>query len=689
MRNIKAVSLALLLFIYPILVLSSVSLRYTETIHRVTTGRTFDETIFGSQLADSLAALGFLLLFTALTFRSTPVRLASVTVFAVGIALYAINSDVLVVIGIATLPSLVAIISTSIIANRRTRGKSETSISVSQRFDMRRVMAALLIIIIILEVGALTRWVSYPLYPTEIYSDPSWRFAELESALFHSLALLSPFLVVLIAFSFFYKWFMPDLFKRMTSVVHGRRQNSDQPAYTPSQSPQPTNSEHKVKPRPVGKYPQMGSRASAGPIGKAGPVVATYDTSAKTSTIAKNAHWVILSAALIIAPLVVIYPHLPGVNPTGSGVSTDERYYVNWMSQLRANSGETWTDALANAFTINNGDRPLTLLLILAIANLTGSPDLTVIRFLPVALAPALVLANYVLIRYALRSKNEGRLKIFASIGAVFAALSPQIVVGEYSGFLANWIALVAGCFAFYFLIKGWESQNRGQSIRSFGILFVILLSMMLIHVYTWAHLLAIMLLFGGISYIFARKTVAHPKIKIIMILLVIGTAFSIDLVRSSYFSTPAAIESDSALSENILPQDTSGRWNRIYFTMSSYVGGFLSNPVLLLLGLLWMVKADLSKGFDRLLLSMFFISAIPIMFGSIEFQTRVLYNIPFQIPALLALYAYGGVKSGLFRSLLIVAVVATLATYTLHSMANLYLELPDGFVMDKQFLLP
>ena len=688
MRNIKAVSLALLLFIYPILVLSSVSLRYTETIHRVTTGRTFDETIFGSQLADSLGALGFLLLFTALTFRSTPVRLASVAVFAAGIALYAASSGMLLAMGIATMPALAAIMTASIIASRRSEGKAEPSASLPQRLDMRRVMEALLIIIIILEVGALARWITYPLYPTEMYSDPSWRFAELESALFHGLGLLSPFVVVLIAFSFFYKWFMPDLFKRMASVLHGRRQNSDQPAYIPSQIPQP-NSEHKDKLRPDGKDTQKGSRAVTGPTGEAGRVVATYDTSAKTSTIARNAHWMILSAALIIAPLVVIYPHLPGVNPTASGVSTDERYYVNWMSQLRANSGETWTDALAKAFTINNGDRPLTLLLILTIANLTGSPDLMVIRFLPVALAPALVLANYMLITYALRPKNEGRLKIYASVGAVFAAFSPQIVVGEYAGFLANWIALIAGCFAFYFLIRGWESQNRGQSIRSFGILFVILFGMMLIHVYTWAHLLAIMLLFGGISYIFARKTVARPKIKIIIILLVIGTAFSIDLARSSYFSTPAAIESDSALSENILPQDTSGRWDRIYFTMSSYVGGFLSNPVLLLLGLLWMVKADLSKGFDRLLLSMFFISAIPIMFGSIEFQTRVLYNIPFQIPALLALYAYGGVKSGLFRSLLIAAVIATLATYTLHSMANLYLDLPDGFVMDKQFLLP
>src|SRR5207249_9814766 len=87
------------------------------------------------------------------------------------------------------------------------------------------------------------------------------------------------------------------------------------------------------------------------------PVVATYAPKSSSITV-RNVHWMILSAALILAPLLAMYPHLTGINPEGSGVSTDEQYYVNWMSKLRAESG-TWSDAIANAFTINNGDRPL------------------------------------------------------------------------------------------------------------------------------------------------------------------------------------------------------------------------------------------------------------------------------------------------------------------------------------------
>jgi hypothetical protein len=676
-RNIKAVSLALLLFIYPILILSTASVRYTETIHRVTTSQTFDETLFGSGLADSLAALGFSLLFASLTFRSKPVRLASIAIFAAGTALYIAGSDVLLAIGIATLPVLVG----SLIAiGFATKKKSEeTGRPVRLQPDAIRVAGALLLIIIILEIGAAARWVTYPFFPTEMYSGPSWRFAQLESALFHSLGLLSPFLIVLVAFSFVYKWYILEILGRIKNAF----QNQRHPTSLPESDKRPSTRD----PQPGGKLyreEKYEPKADA-------PVVVTTFAAKPSTKLARNVHWMILSAALVIAPLLVMYPHLQGINPTGSGISTDEQYYMNWMSKLRADPGSTWIDSAANAFTINKGDRPLTLLIILALANLTGSPDLMVIRYLPVALAPLLVLANYFLLRRSLRSRDgEGKLKFYASVGAMFAVFSPQIVVGQYAGLLANWMALVAAYFAFYFLIRGWESQNRKQMASSFGILLGILVVMMLVHLYTWAHLLAIILLFAGMSFVFSRRSVTTPKIKLAVMLIVVGTAFAIDYAKSSYFITPTAAGSESAIGTNITPQDATGRWDRLFFTLHTYVGGFLSNPALLLLSLVWLVRADLSKGLDRLLLSMFFILAVPITFGSIEFQTRVLYNIPFHIPALLAIYGIGlGKEMNASRALLILAIALTFATFALRAMANLYLELPEGYVLDEQFLLP
>ncbi|MGH9878245.1 MAG: hypothetical protein ACRD5H_11450, partial [Nitrososphaerales archaeon] len=421
--------------------------------------------------------------------------------------------------------------------------------------------------------------------------------------------------------------------------------------------------------------------------GSATPQISAY--AQRTSTVKrKNVHLVVLSAALVVAPLLAMYPHLPGVNPSGSGVSTDEQFYLNWMSQLRSRTDASWSDSISNAFTINRGDRPLSLLIILSISNLTGQPDLMVIRFLPVALAPILVLASYALIRYALRSKRGGKVNLYASIGAIFAAFSPQVIVGEYAGLLANWSALIVAYFGLVFLLRGWESQNRNQAILSFGSLFAILVVMMLIHLYTWAHFLAVIVLFAGLSYVLARGTVSSPKTKVLVMLLVVGSTFSIDYAKSSYFATPSAAESDSAIATNIQSQGTADRWDRLQFTLSSYVGGFLSNPILFILALVWIVRAKLSIGLDRVLLSMMFIMALPITFGSVEFQTRVFYNIPFHIPAMLALFNTNS-KDRSSHILLIVAICLILATYALRSMANFYLEIPEGITLDRQFLLP
>jgi hypothetical protein len=316
-----------------------------------------------------------------------------------------------------------------------------------------------------------------------------------------------------------------------------------------------------------------------------------------------------------------------------------------------------------------------------------------VVRYLPVALAPMLVVANYMFLRYSLRSSDLTKIKLYAAIGTMFAAFSPQLVVGEYAGLLSNWLALIAGYFAFYFLIKAWESQSRNQMVYSFGAVFALLVVMMLVHLYTWANLLAIIVLFAGMSFLFARRSVKNSKLKLVVMLAIVAAAFSIDYAKSSYFATPTAAGSGSAIEGNIEPQDANGRWERLFFTLNTYVGGFLSNPVLLLPALLWMVRADLSRGIDRLLLVMFFIMAVPITFGSIEFQTRVLYNIPLHIPVLLLLF-YGATKfkDRMMTSryvLLMIAISLAMATYALRAMVNLYLELPDGYVLEDQFLLP
>jgi len=673
LRNARAASLAIVFFLYPIVALSYFSINYTETVHRITMRQNFDVSLFGSLEVDSLTAIGLGLLFLALNSRLKVSKIAFVLLFMAAISAFFTAGWTLVLGALAIVPAIVALLITAANADRKRPlyGRSKRL-----PFDGKRVAAIFLGIVIIIEAGALAKWIAYPFIPGEIFGDISWKFAELESALFHSLGLLSPVLVVLLAFSFLFRWYLVDGLRKISKAFVPTRNDS-------------------MKQESVAQPAEHKKQVETTVRTKSSSLLVTY---AATNTLtSRHLHRGLLALALVVAPLLMIYPHLPGINPGGEGVSTDEQYYSRWTSLFRASisAGDgSWAQILTSAFTINNGDRPLTLLAILTISNLGNVPDLMVIRFLPVALAPALVASNYILLRRTLSAKQFGanRVKVFASIGAVLAIFSPQIVVGEYAGLLANWIALTVAYFAFYLMISGWESVDRKNLFVSSGALFAVLLVTMLIHLYTWAHLLAVVVLFASLSYLLSRKTVSAPRTKLLIMIAVVLVSFTVDYGRSLYFGTPAATEGGSALASNMEAHDPSSRWDRLYITLGSYVGGFLSNPALFLLALVWVVRSK-QNGLSILMLSMLIMLSVPVAVGSVEFQTRVLYNTPIHVAAVMALMWTGG-KLGRqsedksLQKLLIVCMIFVMATYALRAMANLPLELPDGYQLERNFLL-
>jgi hypothetical protein len=684
--NIRAASLALLMFLYPIVALSFFSVRYIETIHRVSTRTEFDVSLFGSLSADSLAAVGLGLLYLGLSSRLSVSKVILVGIFAAAVVAYQLSHISLVIGALAVLPAILALLAIAGISDKRDPISDKSKrIFARLPFDGKRVGAAFLAIVIVIEAGALTRWVAYPLFPSELYSDATWKFAELESALFHSFGLLSPILVALLGFSFLYRWYILDLASKMVRrlVPKGRRD--------------PQQLAHSVKPGETGQV--SGSLGNAGQARSTSQAASLVEKNAREhTTSSRRIHYGLLALALTIAPLLMIYPHLPGINPDGEGISTDERYYLEWMRLMRAGadgSPQMWTDILANAFTVNNGNRPLTLIFVVALSELTGVPDLLVIRFVPVLLAPALVLSNYLLLRGTLSAKHfgSGRVKVFAAVGAIFAVFSPQIIVGEYAGLLANWLAMTLVYFAFYLSIRLWESVSGKQMLYWVGALFAILLVIMLIHVYTWANLLTVISVFAGLSYITIRKSVQSPKVKLLVFAAIVATSFSVDYARSQYFETLDAADPESSLASNIRPNDPSSRWDRLTFTLWSYVGGYLSNPVLYLLALIWVVRTRLNP-LSGMMLSAIFILAAPVAVGSTEFQTRVLFNIPIHLVAALSLILVidrqGRDETDRAISILLVSALAlVMATYAMRALANMPLVLPPGYELENEFLLP
>jgi hypothetical protein len=95
--------------------------------------------------------------------------------------------------------------------------------------------------------------------------------------------------------------------------------------------------------------------------------------------------------------------------------------------------------------------------------------------------------------------------------------------------------------------------------------LFAILTLVMVIHLYTWAHFVAMILLFAALSFIFSRKTVFMPKTKTILLLALVITTVVVEYGRSSYFSTLPLTDSESVVTRNVLGRtETRPLWGAV-----------------------------------------------------------------------------------------------------------------------------
>ena len=104
-------------------------------------------------------------------------------------------------------------------------------------------------------------------------------------------------------------------------------------------------------------------------------------------------------------------------------------------------------------------------------------------------------------------------------------------------------------------------------------------------------------------------------------------------------------------------------------------------------LALLWVFRSSYLKAFDRLLLSMLFLLAVPMLFGSSDIQARVFYVVPLFVPALLSLNSVRRDNNRVFYFAMI-ALMSSMAVYALRAMTNMDLVLPEGYEIEEPFLI-
>jgi hypothetical protein len=179
-----------------------------------------------------------------------------------------------------------------------------------------------------------------------------------------------------------------------------------------------------------------------------------------------------------------------------------------------------------------------------------------------------------------------------------------------------------------------------------------------------------------GIFLAVMLKTSHYNRRNVILLLLVVLSSVVIDVARTNMTGSSGGITQDLAIGSAGLSLDKfTTRWDTLIDTTHFYVGGLLSNFMILVLALYWLFYSEMKNPLTIFLMIFLSTGIIPLFFGNTEIQTRILYNVPLEIPAAVALIHF--IRKQPSKIMLLPAVCIWLVAVSINVVSNLYLRLP------------
>ena len=335
---------------------------------------------------------------------------------------------------------------------------------------------------------------------------------------------------------------------------------------------------------------------------------------------------------IILSIFLFLIPHNPIVNETNQMIGIDTDEYIQWLSILI--KSVSFDDLVNQAFVIiSSGDRPISLLFLLSTIEITTIGDPFVIEYIPMVLLPVFILVVFFL------TKELFSNDIAALFAAFLSGTSFHLLVGMYAGLYANWLALIVGYFAIILFFKYLKGSNRIFGISFFIAIIVLLFA----HSYTWAIITTVLVIFGA----YLLKAGNNRK-RIFILLSAIAISIVLDIVRLYITGTSSGIQQTiNIFNYGISLDEFYQSWENLTFAAQIYVGGIFSNFIIYALGIYWSLRCNIKEPRNVFLFIFFSIGLIPIFIGNEVMQARLFYDIPFQIPAAIALTqitkTYGG----------------------------------------------
>jgi len=364
-----------------------------------------------------------------------------------------------------------------------------------------------------------------------------------------------------------------------------------------------------------------------------------------------------------ISSCLSLIPHQEMINVDNKDVGVDTHYYVDWTRTLiKSNStGEIVKEIFVS---IQHGDRPLSLLFFAGIAKIVPDANLSyVFDNVPIVLGPALVIVVYLLTRELTSSEFTSLLSAFMT------SVSFHVLVGIYAGSYANWIALIFGYLSMICMLRYLRNKNK-KSVFLFAILNV---TTLFAHSYTWT----ILSMFMGVFLLVMLKFNYYDRKNIIILLIIVGSTLLFDVVRMTVTGSFSGISYGVAPPFGELrfgPDQFVTRWSSVVDTTQNYYGSLLGNSIIYALGLYWLLRSKFRDASTIFLISVLSVGIIPLFFGNWIVQSRVFYDIPFQIPAAIGL-AYIYKK---FNSIIpLIPILLWLLSFSITALSNFHFVAP------------
>jgi hypothetical protein len=390
----------------------------------------------------------------------------------------------------------------------------------------------------------------------------------------------------------------------------------------------------------------------------------------------------ILVLAMILSIILVLIPQHPLINKDNRNIGVDTRWYVTWVGELA--KSKNVSDLIHQAFVVQtggNGDRPLSLLFFFGVYKVVGGNLSEIMEHIPIILGPGTVVAFYFLTLELTRNEKV------AVIAAFFGAVSFHTLIGIYAGFYANWIALILGYISIAFLFR----YLRSGHVSDIVVFSTIFIGVLLTHVYTWTVFAVVLGTFLVVILLATlRKKIDKKKSnsknigniftekRIILLLLAIFLSIVVNITLVALIGSNGGVERDIHLAQtNLGIEQFNVRWRHLDATMHGSLGGVFSSFIILLLGLFWVIKSNMREPGTLFLIIFLSAGMVPLTFGLWTLQTRVLYDIPFEIPAAIALY-YISTRSG-SRLVTLAAACTWLVAISLVTVMNYYLVWRPG----------